>query len=163
MIDDWDIPATKPVPGEGAAQVAAIVPLPNALGGAGEILVLSAFGNLKLPAGEIQPRETSLRAVSRVVLGTTGVRVTPERLVYVVEQSGKPLALCILCALVADDDADTKPGVRFANVAAVDGEFEPQPLRELLVEDVRSGFMRGVAHVVVSFDVDGREQTTVTW
>lgn len=163
MIDDWDIPATKAMSSERAAQVAAIVPLPDALGGAGEILVLSAFGNLKLPEGEIQPRESSLRAVSRVVLGATGVRVTPERLVYVIEQPGKPLALCILCALVAGDDADTKPGVRFANIGASEGEFEPLPLRELLVEDVRSGFMRGVAHVVVSFDVDGRERTTVTW
>jgi ADP-ribose pyrophosphatase YjhB (NUDIX family) len=125
--------------------------------------VLSAFGNLKLPAGEVQPRETSLKAVTRVVLGATGVRVTSERLVYVVEQPGKPLALCILCALVADDDTDTKPGVRFAKIGASEGDFEPAPVRELLIEDVRSGFMRGVAHVVVSFDEDGREQQTVNW
>lgn len=163
MIDDWDIPASRPSAAGDSAQVAAVVPLPDDLGGAGEILVLSAFGNLKLPAGEILPRETSLRAVSRVVLGTTGVRVTPERLVYVIEQSGKPLALCILCALVMDGDADTKPGVRFADIAAAEGEFEPSPLRELLVEDVRSGFVRGVAHIAVSYDEDGREQLTVTW
>lgn len=163
MIADWDIPATKPTSSEGATQVAAIVPLPDALGGAGEILVLSAFGNLKLPGGDIHARETSLKAVSRVVLGATGVRVTPERLVYVVEQYGKPLALCVLCALVEADDTDTKPGVRFANIGASDGDFEPAPLRELLNEDVRSGFMRGVAHVAVSFDEDGREQTTITW
>ncbi len=163
MIADWDIPTTKPSSSEAATQVAAIVPLPDALGGAGEILVQSAFGNLKLPAGDIQARESSLKAVSRVVLGATGVRVTPERLVYVVEQHGKPLALCILCALVETDDTDTKPGVRFANISASDGDFEPAPLRELLIEDVRSGFMRGVAHVTVSFDEDGREQTTVTW
>ena len=163
MIDDWDVPAAKPTSSEGSAQVAAIVPLPNDVGGAGEILVLSAFGNLKLPAGEILPRETSLRAVTRVVLGATGVRVTPERLVYVVEQPGKPLALCVLCALVTDDDADTKPGVRFASIGASEGDFEPAPVRELLIEDVRSGFLRGVAHVVVSFDEDGREQQTVTW
>lgn len=162
MIDDWDILTAKPAAG-GTANVAAVVPLPAELGGASEILVQSAFGNVKLPSGEIQPRETSLRAVTRVVLGATGVRVTPERLVYVIEQPGKPLALCILCALVTDDDADTKPGVRFADIGAIDGEFEPSPLRDLLIEDVRSGFVRGVAHVAVSYDEDGREQTTVTW
>jgi hypothetical protein len=32
-----------------------------------------------------------------------------------------------------------------------------------LVEDVRSGFLRGVAHVAVSYDENGREQSTVTW
>lgn len=162
MIDDWDIPTAKQAAG-GNAQVAAIVPLPGELGGAGEILVLSAFGNVKLPAGEIQPRETSLRAVTRVVLGATGVRVTPERLVYVVEQQGKPLTLCILCALTPDDADDTKPGVRFTVIGAGEDEFEPAPLRELLVEDARSGFVRGVAHVAVSFDTDGREQASVTW
>ncbi len=163
MIADWDIPATTSASSGGSAQVMAVVPLPGELGGAGEILVMSAFGNVKLPAGEIQPRETSLRAVARVVLGSTGVRVTPERLVYVVEQPGKPLALCILCALVADDDADTKPSVRFAAIGAIDGEFEPSPLRELLIEDIRAGFVRGVAHIAVSFDSDGREQSSVTW
>lgn len=162
MIDDWDIPATKTSSASGA-QVAAVVPLPSELGGAGEILILSAFGNMQLPAGEIQPRETSLRAVTRVVLGLTGVRVMPERLVYVVEQPGKPIALCVLCALVPDDDGDTRPGVRFAVVDGGDSEFEPAPLRELLVEDVRSGFLRGVAHVAVSYDEDGRERSTVTW
>ncbi len=163
MIAEWDVPASKPSSTDGAPHVVAVVPLPDALGGAGEILVVSAFGNLKLPSGEIQPRETSLRAVSRVVLGATGVRVTPERLIYVVEQHGKPLALCMLCALVEADDSDTKPGVRFANISASDGDFEPAPVRELLIEDVRSGFMRGVAHVAVSFDEDGQEQSTVTW
>ena len=163
MIEDWDIPAASAVSSGNASQVAAIVPLPGELGGADEILVLSAFGNLKLPAGEIQPRETSLKAVSRIVLGATGVRVIPERLVYVVEQPGKPLALCILCALGESDDTDTKPGVRFAKIGDSDGDFEPAPLRELLIEDIRSGFMRGVAHVAVSFDEEGREQTTVTW
>jgi hypothetical protein len=163
MIADWDIPAANPATTGSNAQVMAIVPLPHELGGANEILVLSAFGTLKLPAGEIQPRETSLRAVTRVALGTTGVRVSPERLVYVIEQPGKPVALCVLCALVADDNVDTKPGVRFAEIGSGDGDFEPSPLRELLIEDVRAGFVRGVAHVAVSFDEDGREQTTVTW
>jgi hypothetical protein len=163
MIEDWDIPAARTNPSGEGIQVAAIVPLPADMGGAGEILVLSAFGNLKLPSGEMQPRETSLRAVSRVALGSTGVRVTPERLLYVVEQPGKPLALCILCALAADDDPDTKPGVRFASIGSTEGEFEPAPLRELLIEDVRSGFVRGVAHIVVSYDDEGREQRTVNW
>jgi hypothetical protein len=163
MIEDWDIPTARPAATGEGIQVAAVVPLPAELGGAGEILVLSAFGNLKLPSGEIQPRENSLRAVTRVTLGAAGVRVTPERLLYVVEQPGKPLALCVLCGLAADDDPDTKPGVRFANIASADGEFEPAPLRELLVEDIRSGFVRGVAHVVVSFDDEGRERQTVNW
>ena len=163
MIEDWDIPAVRPASTGEGTQVAAVVPLPAALGGAEEILVLSAFGNLKLPSGDIQPRENSLRAVTRVALGTTGVRVTPERLLYVVEQPGKPLALCVLCGLANDDDPDTKPGVRFASIAAAEGEFEPAPLRDLLIEDIRSGFVRGVAHVVVSYDDEGRERQTVNW
>lgn len=163
MIEDWDIPAAQPASAAGSVQVMAVVPLPAESGGAGEILVQSAFGNLKLPAGEIQPRETSLRAVTRVTLGATGVKVSPERLVYVVEQPGKALAMCVLCALVEDDDADPKPGVRFADIGSAEGEFEPLPLRELLIEDVRSGFVRGVAHVAISFDADGRQQTSVTW
>jgi len=163
MIDDWDIPARPSASTGEGTQVAAIIPLPAELGGAGELLVLSAFGNLKLPAGEVQPRESSLRAVTRVALGSTGVRVTPERLVYVVEQPGKPLALCILCALAADDEPDTKTGVRFASIASAEGEFEPAPLRELLIEDIRSGFVRGVAHVVVNYDDQGIERTTVNW
>jgi ADP-ribose pyrophosphatase YjhB (NUDIX family) len=163
MVAEWDIPSAKPVETGTGPQVMAVVPLPSDAGGSSEILVMSAFGNLKLPAGEIQPRESSLQAVRRVVRGTTGVRVNPERLVYVIEQPGRPLALCVLCGLVEDDEADTKPGVRFASIAGSDGEFEPSPLRELLIEDIRSGFVRGVAHVVVSFDDDGREQRTVIW
>ena len=62
-----------------------------------------------------------------------------------------------------DDAGDTKDGVRFANIDSSSGEFEPSPLRELLIEDVRSGFVRGVAHVTVSYDEDGRGATTVTW
>jgi ADP-ribose pyrophosphatase YjhB (NUDIX family) len=163
MIADWDIPAATPPASDAATQVLIVVPLPSEMGGAGEILVLSAFGNLKLPAGELQPRETSVKAASRIALGVAGVRVTPERLVYVIEQPGKPLALAILCALVADDDADTKPGIRFADPGSSTGEFEPAPLRELLIEDVRAGFVRGVAHIAVGYDELGREQISTTW
>ncbi|HEX5165270.1 MAG TPA: hypothetical protein VFV93_07740 [Thermomicrobiales bacterium] len=163
MIADWDIPAAKPPASDAATQVLVVVPLPGEMGGAGEVLVLSAFGNLKLPAGELQPRETSLRAASRIALGVAGVRVAPERLVYVIEQPGKPLALAILCGLIADDDADTKPGIRFADPGASAGDFEPAPLRELLIEDVRAGFVRGVAHITIGYDDTGREQVSTTW
>ena len=162
MIDDWDIPPTR-APETGGPQVAAVIPLPAEMGGSGEIMVMSAFGSMKLPAGEILPRETSLRAVTRVILGTTGATVSAERLVYVVEQPGRPILLCVLCALVPDDAADERAGVRFANLASAEGEFEPSHLRELLAEDVRAGFVRGVAHIAVGFDEAGREQATITW
>lgn len=162
MIAEWDIPAGKPAEPGSVPQVMAVVPLPGDAGGNGEILVLSAFGNLKLPAGDIQPRETSLQAARRIARGATGVRVSPERLIYVVEQPGKPIALCVLCGLDADDDPDTKPGVRFASIGSSDGEFEPPFLRELLIEDIRSGFIRGVAHITVTYD-DGREQRSINW
>ena len=100
MIDDWDVPATKPGTSGDSTEVVAIVPLTPELGGDGEILVQSAFGNLQLPGGAIQQRETSLKAVVRVVLGMTGVRVKPERLLYVIERPQKPITLGILCGLV---------------------------------------------------------------
>lgn len=163
MIEDWDIPSSRPGSSSDGPEVFAVIPLPQELGGNGELLVQSAFGNMKLPGGPIQPRESSLRAVVRVVLGSTGVRVSPERLVYVVERPNKPIALCVLCQLNVDDAGETKDGVRFAAIGSSDGEFDPSPLRELLIEDVRSGFVRGVAHIAVHYDEDGREATTVTW
>lgn len=163
MIAEWDVPVTRPESGE-ATQVMLVVPLPQELGGAGEVLVLSAFGNLKLPSGTIQPRETSLKAAARIALAVAGIAVSVDRLVYVIEQPGMPLALCVQCELSPDsDNEDAKYGVKFADLSTSEGSFEPSAVRELLIEDVRSGFARGVAHIVVSYDAEGREQTTVSW
>ena len=60
------------------------------------------------------------------VLGPNGLCFSPdERLLYVVEQAGKALTLCFLCALPEDEAPDERPGVRFAPVSGNESEFEP--------------------------------------
>jgi hypothetical protein len=162
MIEDWDIPATPREPGAAAMRVVAVIPLPEAMGGSGEVLALAAFGSVKLPTGDTRPRESSYRAATRIALGVAGAHVTPERLVYVVEQPGEPVTLCVLCALQEAEEVESKPGVRFVAVAA-GTELEPPALREVLHEDLQGGFVRPVAHVIVGYDESGRERVDVTW
>lgn len=163
MIDeDWQ-PRPEPADTQGVAlHVAAVVPLPGDAGGEGEVLVLSAFGNMKLPQGQVRANESLQRAVKRVTLGSTGAEVTPDRLLYVVEQAGKQVTLCFLCTLDGAEDVETKPGVRFASVGS-DADFEPVAVRELLVEDARGGFIRPTAYVSSFYNEDGKPTVAVTW
>lgn len=163
MIDEDWLPRPQAAEQQGVTlQVAAVVPLAGEMGGAGEVLVLSAFGNMKLPQGEVRANESIQRAVKRVALASTGADVTPERLLYVVEQAGKQVTLCFLCALDGAEDVDTKPGVRFSQIGA-DADFEPAAVRELLVEDARGGFIRPTAYVSASFNEEGQPTINVTW
>ena len=145
-----------------AVRVAAVVPLPAALGGAGEILAIAAFGSARLPAGELNPGESLFAAARRVIWQAAGVGATAERLVYLVERAGRELIFCVLCVLDESDDAPDRAGVRFVSPAAAD-EFEPEGTRELLLDDCAQGFARGVAHILLTPTEQGREAVTVQW
>jgi ADP-ribose pyrophosphatase YjhB (NUDIX family) len=163
MVDeDW---LARPAPPQQAGpelRVAAVVPLPSDLGGSGEVLVLSAFGSLKLPNGEIRQGESIQRAVRRVALATAGAHVIPERLLYVVETSGRQVTLCILCGLDLSVEPETKEGARFLPIS-VESDLEPSAAKELLVEDSRGGFVRPTAWVVSAFTDEGRPSVEVIW
>lgn len=141
----------------------AVIPMPVELGGAGDVLALSAFGNVKLPSADVRPGETVQRAASRAVLQMAGVSARPERLLYVIEQAGKSLTLCFLCTLSDDEVPEERPGVRFVPVIGNDSEFEPPAVRDLLLEDIRNGFVRPTAFVTVGWDEDGRQRIDVSW
>jgi ADP-ribose pyrophosphatase YjhB (NUDIX family) len=163
MIDeDWARPAPAGSPPIDV-RVVAVVPLPEELGGAGEVLALSAFGSVKLPSAELRAGETVARAANRAVFQMAGVGAVPERLLYVIEQAGKSLTMCLLCALPDDEAPDERPGVRFVPVVGNDSEFEPPAVRELLLEDVRGGFVRPTAFASVGWDENGRERIDVSW
>lgn len=163
MVDEEWGRVTAPPSGSIAVRVVAVVPLPAELGGAGEVLALSAFGSVKLPVVDARPGESVHRAASRAVLQMAGVPARPERLLYVIEQAGKSLTLCFLCAFADDAAPDERPGVRFVPVIGNDSEFEPPAVRELLIEDVRNGFVRPTAFASVGWDDDGRKKIDVSW
>lgn len=162
MIDsDWE--RSRETPSSGMeVQIAVIAPLPDDLGGAGEVLALAAFGSAKLPAGPIRTGESVLAAAERILLGTTGASATAERVIYVHEAVGRQLTLCVLCELRINDDADERAGVRFV---APDGDdaFEPVGVGELLIEDLRAGFVRPMAYIRVVRNEFGRERAESSW
>lgn len=146
-----------------SVEVAAVVPLPQEFGGAGEILAIAAFGSARLPAGELPPGASLFAAARRVVWQSTGAGATAERLVYIVERAGRSLTFCVLCALDDTDEApEPRAGVRFISPAAVD-EFDPPPLRDLLIEDAQQGFARPVAHVAMLPLENGGERVEIRW
>jgi hypothetical protein len=148
-----------------AVRVMAVVPLPAELGGAGDVLALAAFGSVRLPSGDVQPGESIFAATARMVRQVTGAAVRPERVIYLHEQAGRELLLCVLCALDADDtDAatPTRVGVRFVPADAFPDDFEPAALREMLVEDSQQGFVRPVAHIMLTA-TDDRERVEIIW
>jgi hypothetical protein len=160
--EEWQRPPSQPT-GAIGVRVAAVVPLPAEFGGSAEILALAAFGSVKLPIGDVRPGESLMAATRRVVLGTAGVAVVPERVIYVVENVGKQITFCVVCALDESGDLDdARPGFRFVPVQDAD-EFDPAAVRDLLVEDVRSGFVRPTAFATVGWDENGREQVSVSW
>lgn len=163
MIDeDWLPRPTTPEASGIALRVAPVVPLPADMGGNGEVLMMSAFGSVTLPVGEVRQGESLQQAARRIALTTAGAAVQPERLVYLVEQAGKQLLVCILCRLEDAADVDAKPGARFVRVSS-DTELEPAVLRELLIEDGPSGFVRPSAWVISMFDEAGRPAADVRW
>ncbi|HMM41265.1 MAG TPA: hypothetical protein PKA95_05135 [Thermomicrobiales bacterium] len=160
--EDWLPRPSAPEPSGIDLRVAPVVPLPAEMGGNGEVLVMAAFGSVKLPVGEVRQGESLQQAARRIALTMTGAVVQPERLVYLVEQAGRQLLVCILCALEDAADVEDKPAARFVRIAA-ETELEPALLRELLVEDGPNGFIRPCAWVVSTFDDAGRPAADVRW
>jgi hypothetical protein len=143
----------------------ALVPLPAELGGAGELLALAAFGSVRLPSGDVMPGESIFAATARVARQVTGASVNPERVIYLHERAGRELLIGVLCALDVDDVESREPsrvGVRFVPTSALPDDFEPAALREMLMEDSRQGFVRPVAHIVLTA-TDDRERVEIIW
>jgi hypothetical protein len=145
-------------------RVAGVVPLSSELGGQGELLVVAAFGGARLPTGDLLPNERILDGAARVVQQVTGARVTPQRVVFLLERVAREWVLGVLCSL-ADDLAasETRPGVRFHSLAGGSLDFDPPALRDLLVEDARGGFVRPSAHITIITDDLGGETASVSW
>lgn len=164
MDAEWDLRARTSASdaGNGASVlILPLIPVPAEIGG-GELLALAAFGSVRLPIDRVRPNETSLRAAERIALGQFGVQVRAERITYVLERSGQPLTLAILCELQDADAGAEQPGVRFVRLRA-DTELDPAALLAPLLEDLPSQFARGVAHVLVRYDQHGQEATEVRW
>lgn len=141
-------------------EVIAVIPFSGF--GSDELLMLPAGDGWALPSGNVTSGERVFAAASRIVLETTGLRVQPERLLYIVERDGGGLALGVLCSMV---EASASPDDLRGEVVAltqVESGFEPAALREVLTEDLRSGFVRPVAHLIETIDGENR-QTSVTW
>ena len=87
--------------------------------------LLAAFGSATLPNGEVRKGESLQQAARRIALTSVGAVVRPERIVYLVEQAGRQLMVCVLCALEDADDVESKPGARFGAI-----EIQRLPGRE---------------------------------
>lgn len=126
-------------------QIAAIIPIAEFAGD--ELLLLEVDDRLVLPTGSMDSGERVLEAASRIVLVKTGLPVVPVRLVYFLEQANGTVLLGVQCQI--EDTALSDHPVAGSIVALTGNErFEPLALREVLVEDLRTGFIRPVAHIV---------------
>jgi hypothetical protein len=145
-------------------RVAGVVPLPSELGGQGELLVVAAFGGARLPSGDLLPNERILDGAVRVVQQVTGARVTPERIVFLLERVAREWVIGVLCGLAGEGSAsDTRPGARFVSLVGGTLEFDPPALRDLLIEDAHGGFVRPSAHITIVTDDLGGETVSVAW
>lgn len=142
------------------ALVAAVVPF--AEDGGDEVLVLDNDGLIALPIGELNPGERVLDAAARIVSESTGLRVAPLRVLYLLENADGSMIFGVLCA--PSDDSGDEANLRgdVVSLSRIERDFLPMALLEILVEDLRSGFIRPVAHVIESSGPDGRN-VHVTW
>lgn len=140
--------------------VYAIVPFAEF--GGDDLLLLQGDGFVALPSGSTRAGERVLDAASRIVLETTGLPVTPGRVVYLLESPAAGVSLGVLCDV--GDIPDDVEGMRgeVVGLAVTEQDFEPMALREVLVEDLRSGFVRPVAHVVEVLK-NGQRRVEVSW
>lgn len=140
--------------------VHAIVPFAEF--GGDDLLVLRAGGSVRLPSGSTVEGERVLDAASRIVYDTTGLPVTPVRIVYLLESPESGVSLGVLCSVgEIPDDIEGMSG-DVVGLAGTEQEFEPMALREVLVEDLRSGFVRPVAHVAEVL-ANGHRRVEVAW
>lgn len=125
--------------------VAAIIPIAEFAGD--ELLLVEDAGQFVPPSGPLHPGERVLDAARRIVLEKTGLLGEPVRLVYILERADSRLLLGVHCLV---SDSGTAGEQVAGSIVSLRGDvaFAPVALREVLVEDLRSGFVRPVAHVL---------------
>lgn len=150
-----------PVNESQAIQVFAIVPY-SAEPGSDEVLVLRGNGTSELPVGYLRPGERLLAAAARIVLEQAGFMPEPVRLVYVLERRDGALSVGVHCNLPEHLGESNALRGEFITLSQNDVPLEPMAVREILVEDLRSGFIRPVAHLVEA--PEGESPTVhITW
>lgn len=141
-------------------QVLAVIPFSEF--GSDELIVVPAGEEFQLPTGALASGERVLDAVVRIVKSTIGIVVVPVRLAYVIEGVDDAVIFGVLCDLGDALEDTTELHGEVASPGSLGDRFVPVALREVLMEDLRSGFVRPVAHIV-SGGEQGSTGTAVTW
>lgn len=126
-------------------EVAAIIPVAEFAGD--ELLLVEDDDRVVLPSGRLEPGERVLDAARRIVQERTGLPGEPVRLVYILERAGGGLVFGVHCLVSGGDDSGEQVTGSIVSLSGND-RFRPVALREVLVEDLRTGFVRPVAHVI---------------
>jgi ADP-ribose pyrophosphatase YjhB (NUDIX family) len=148
----------------------AIIPLGR------EVVMLEMPGDrgnvLTLPGGTIRFGETGVDTLARLLRNQAGLEARVTRLVYAAEVfDGRALheiGLYYLAEL-ADDadmaaDAPLALALQVVDPRTAVAPIEPRFLRALLIEDLETGFVRPVAHVVAWQSSGGvPPEVSVTW
>lgn len=141
-----------------------------------EVVMLEMPGDrgnvLTLPGSAVQFGETGVDTLARHLRNQAGLEARVTRLVYAAEVfDGRALheiGLYYLAEL-ADDaemaaDAPLAPVLQVVDPRTAVAPIEPRFLRALLIEDLETGFVRPVAHVVAWQSSDGMPpDVSVTW
>lgn len=127
---------------------------------------------LTLPGGAVRFGETGAHTLACLLRREAGLQARVTRLVYATEVfDGRVLheiGLYYLAEL-ADDadmaaDAPLAPVLQVVDPRTAVAPISPRFLRALLIEDLETGFVRPVAHVVAWQSSDGvPPETSVTW
>lgn len=141
--------------------VVAVVPLATEFG-SDELLVLPSAEAIMLPSGPLRAGERLLDAAARIVFEQAGFLPEAARLVYLLETQDGTLIAGVQCNLPVDLGEDVDLRGEFVSLSHTDLRLEPMALREILVEDLRSGFMRPVAHLIELSGGDG-PSVQITW
>lgn len=126
-------------------EVAAIIPIAEFAGD--ELLLVEDGDQVVPPSGLLWPGERVLDAARRIVLERTGLPAEPARLVYILERAGGGVLFGVHCRISDDASAGEQTTGSIVALAGND-RFRPVAIREVLVEDLRTGFVRPVAHVI---------------
>jgi ADP-ribose pyrophosphatase YjhB (NUDIX family) len=141
-----------------------------------EVVMLEVPGEggnvLTLPGGPVRFGETGAAVLARLLRTEAGVNARVTRLVYVAEvfngAAAHEIGLYYLAEL-ADDaemdaDAPLAPVLQIVDPRTASAPIEPRFLRALLIEDLETGMMRPVAHIVARYEADGTPlEINVTW
>ncbi len=141
-----------------------------------EVVMLDMPGDrgnvLTLPGGASRFGETGVETLTRLLRSEAGLEARVTRLVYAAEVfDGRALheiGLYYLAEL-ADDaemaaDAPLAPVLQVVDPRTAVAPIEPRFLRALLIEDLETGFVRPVAHVLAWQSSGGvPPEVSVTW